>query len=158
MSHPIARERRRMDRNWLAAACAVLLASSSMVSPVRAQILQPLDLPTLNYSATIAIANQFQTLVPANTFGVDSQRKSLTIQNNNTTDPCYINVDGAVPNGTASTTTVTTLNGKVTAIQASIYLTAGGSYGRYMPYLPSGAITGMCTNASGTDSIYVDIQ
>src|ERR1700732_3197592 len=97
------------------------------------------DLPTTNGSVTIATGNTFQTVLAATTFTVDQQRKSLTIQNNNTSDNCWVFV-GA---GTATKAT-------------SMLLSSGGSYQRYFPYIPSDAIQATC--ASNGDSLYIDTQ
>jgi|SRR5882672_1754571 len=101
---------------------------------------------TTNFSATIATGNTFQTVLVAvlNAYG----RKSLSIQNNNATDSCWITF-GTLSNGT-----------KITAASAvkasSILLLAGGSYTRYYPYIPADEIEATCATAG--DSLYVDTQ
>jgi hypothetical protein len=97
------------------------------------------DLPTTNGSVTITTGNTFQTVLAATTFTVDQQRKSVTIQNNNTSDSCWVFI------------------GAGTATKAiSILLTSGGSYQRYFPYVPSDAIQATC--ASNGDTLYIDTQ
>lgn len=97
----------------------------------------PSNIPTTNLSVTIATGNTFQQIVAQQTSG----RKSITIQNNNTSgDNCWIFIGP-----TASATKAT-----------SILLGQGGSYQRYYPYVPSDNIAATCTNTS--DSLYVDVQ
>ena len=92
---------------------------------------------TTNSSAVIAAGNTFQTVLAAITS--TNQRRSLSIQNNNATDSCWLFVGaGAATKGTA------------------ILLLAGGSYTRYYPYVPSDAIQATC--ASTSDTLYVDFQ
>jgi hypothetical protein len=154
-----------MKRNLLAAAAALALACSQVVAPAWAQNIQPLDLPTTNGSQTITSGNTYQQLLAALGFGVDSQRKSLTIQNNNTNgDNCYLAI-GAVPlagaaqivaGTTTASSNITVGGATVTAQQASILLQPGGSYTRYLPNIPSDAIFATC--ATSGDSVYVDTQ
>ena len=93
---------------------------------------------TTNGSVTITAANTFQTVLSAVTN--NNQRRSLTIQNNNTNgDNCWIFV------GSGAATKAT-----------SIILGQGGSYQRYSPYVPSDAIQATCATTS--DSLYVDTQ
>lgn len=94
--------------------------------------------PTLNGSVTIAVGNTFQTVLAAATL---NNRRSLTIQNNNATDSCWIVIGGALGSATKS---------------IAILLLAGGSYARYYPYVPSDAIHATC--ASNADTLYVDTQ
>jgi len=89
---------------------------------------------TINASTTIVTGNTFQQILAAN-----SNRASLTIENNNATDSCWITVDG----------------GSATKAVAMLLL-PGGSYQRYFPYVPSGAIQATC--ATSSDPIYVDYQ
>jgi pectate lyase len=89
---------------------------------------------TVNGSAIIATGNTFQQVLAAN-----SNRASITIENNNASDSCWVTVDG----GSASK-------------GVAILLLAGGSYQRYFPYVPSGAIQATC--ASNSDTLYVDTQ
>jgi hypothetical protein len=89
--------------------------------------------PTTNSSATIVTGNTFQTVLSA---GV---RHSLTIENNNTTDSCWVFVGG----GSATKGT-------------SVLLLAGSAYTRYYPYVPNDAIQATCATTS--DTLYVDTQ
>jgi hypothetical protein len=92
---------------------------------------------TTNSSAVITTGNTFQTVLAALSQG--TARRSLTIENNNATDSCWVFV------GSGSATKAT-----------SILLLAGGSYARYYPYVPSDAIQATC--ASNSDTLYVDTQ
>lgn len=110
-------------------------------------------IPTANWSVKITTGNTFQSVQGAN-----NARRSLTIQNNNASDNCYVNTDGSVIAGNTTSTTVTTSDSKVsmTAAQASILLLPGGSYTRYYPYTDGGPIVVTC--AANTDSLYVGMQ
>lgn len=121
-------------------------ALSLGTSPVYAQS----AIPTRNNTAIIATANTYQSLLTA------GNRRSLTIENNNATDSCWIEVSGLVAVGNTTATTVTINGVSVTSQKASISLLPGGSYTRYYPYIPNGAIVGTC--ASTSDAIYVDVQ
>lgn len=90
---------------------------------------------TTNASVVIAAANTFQPILAAN-----AGKASLTIQNNNASDSCWIEI------GTALSITE----------GHSILLLAGQAYTRYFPYLPADAIQGTC--ASNSDTMYVDTQ
>lgn len=92
---------------------------------------------TLNSSVSIATGNTYQTIRPA------EPRWSITIQNNNTTDSCWIEfgVGVAAENATKA---------------QSIVLLPGGSWSRYYPYIPSDEIEATC--ASNSDTLYVDTQ
>ena len=92
---------------------------------------------TTNSSVVIATGNTFQNVLAAITS--NNQRRSLTIQNNNATDSCWLFV------GAAGATKGT-----------SILLLAGGSYTRYYPYVPNDVIQATC--ATSSDTLYVDIQ
>ena len=98
---------------------------------------------TTNNSATIATGNTYQTVLAAAT-----NRASLTIENNNATDSCWLTF-GTLANGT-----------KITAGNASkansILLLAGGSFQRYFPYVPADEIEATC--ASNNDTLYIDTQ
>jgi curli biogenesis system outer membrane secretion channel CsgG len=92
---------------------------------------------TTNSSVVIAAGNTFQTVLTAVTS--NNQRRSLTIQNNNAADSCWIYVGAGSPTkGTA------------------ILLLAGGSYTRYYPYVPSDPIQATCATTS--DTLYIDTQ
>jgi hypothetical protein len=112
----------------------IILLLILMAAPAHAQTVAP----TTNSSITIATGNTYQTVLAAIT-GVTVQRRSLTIQNNNLTDSCWLFVGAAAPT-------------KAT----SILLLAGGSYTRYFPYIPSDQIQATCATTGST--IYVDIQ
>src|SRR5882724_10006994 len=98
-----------MKRLWLA------LFATTLCSPALAQA--PQGFGTLNSSAAITAGNTFQQLLAAN-----AKRRSLTIQNNNASDSCWIFIGP-----TASATKAT-----------SMLLFPGGSYNRYYPYIPIG--------------------
>lgn len=116
-------------------------------APARAQS----AVPTANHSRSITTGNTYQ-LIQAR----DNTRRSLTIENNNATDNCFVNVDGTVVAGNTTSTNVTVDGNTITAAKASILLIPGGSYTRYYPYVPDGPIVATC--ASNGDSIYVDMQ
>jgi hypothetical protein len=92
---------------------------------------------TVNGSVVIATGNTFQTALAAATAA--ARRNSLTIQNNNATDSCWIFI------GSAAATKGT-----------SMLLLAGQGYSRYYPYIPSDVIQATC--ASTSDTLYVDTQ
>ena len=116
----------------------------------------PVDIPSLNGSVKITTGLTYQAILPS--LGAPAQsRRSLTIENNNATDACYIEVTGLVVAGNTTSTSVTTTSGAMAASLASIYLAGGGgSYTRYYPFIPSGPIVGTC--ATTGDSLYVDTQ
>jgi hypothetical protein len=92
---------------------------------------------TTNGSVAITTGNTFQTVLTAVT--QNNQRRSLTIQNNNASDSCWLFIGaGSATKGT------------------SILLTAAQPYIRYYPYVPSDAIQATCTTTS--DTLYVDTQ
>lgn len=94
---------------------------------------RPINAPTLPGSVVITTGNTFQTVLTA------KNRQSLTIQNNNATDSCWVFIGaGSATKGT------------------SILLLAGGSYTRYFPFIPNDAIQATC--ASNSDTLYVDTQ
>lgn len=127
---------------------ALLFALFGFVLSAHAQSPQPnqgtpvsgiaINRSTLNSSATITTGNTFQTIL-AVISGTSTQRQSLTIQNNNAVDSCWLFI------GAGSATKAT-----------SMLLLAGGSYTRYWPYVPSDAIQATC--ATTADTLYVDIQ
>jgi hypothetical protein len=102
---------------------------------------------TTNRSATITTGNTFQAIL-AKTSPGGTPRRSLTIQNNNATDSCWIAF------GTTAGGTVITAANATTA--ESILLQAGQAFTRYFPYVPSDEIEGTC--ATTADTIYVDTQ
>jgi hypothetical protein len=107
-----------------------------------------------NHSVKITMGLTYQAIaIPLN------DRVSVTFQNNvgNSTDTCYIDITGKVIAGNTTSTNVTVDSVTMTAAQASITLSSGGSYGRYTPFVPGGvAVVGTCTNTG--DTIYVDTQ
>lgn len=92
---------------------------------------------TTNASVVVATGNTFQTVLAAIT--QTNQRRSLTIENNNATDSCWLYI------GAGSATKA-----------ASMLLLPGGSYTRYYPYVPADAIQATCATSSST--LYVDLQ
>lgn len=109
------------------------------------QPIKPGNIPTVNSTATIAAGNTFQTVLAAVTG--QTPRNSLSIQNNNATDSCWITF------GSFGGTTITFGNATK---GRSILLLAGGSYTRYYPYVPSDEIEGTCVSTS--DTLYIDLQ
>ena len=93
---------------------------------------------TTNGSATIATGNTFQAVLTA-----AKNRNSLTIENNNATDSCWIAFGTGITAGNATKA-------------ESILLLAGGSFQRYFPYVPADEIEATC--ASNSDTIYIDSQ
>jgi hypothetical protein len=92
---------------------------------------------TTNSSAVITTGSTFQTVMAAVNF--TSSRRSLTIENNNASDNCWLFIgSGSATKGT------------------SILLIPGGSYTRYYPYVPADAIQATC--ASTSDTLYIDNQ
>lgn len=126
---------------------AAIAALSLLCSPALAQGTKLTNaIPT-----KITTGLTYQSLLPA-----VSNRQSLTIQNNNATDGCWIIVGGPWQAGD-TTATARTINGvSLTALQASISLSSGNAYTRYYPWVPGDAILGTCTTTA--DSIYVDTQ
>lgn len=118
-----------MLRRWTGAFLAVLLSAAAAFAQTNAA--------TTNASAVITTGNTFQTVLAAVVTG--TVRRSLTIQNNNATNSCWVFV------GSGGATKAT-----------SILLLAGGAYTRYYPYVPSDAIQATC--ASNSDTLYVDTQ
>jgi hypothetical protein len=114
--------------------CAAALAAALFFAPAaRAQT----NAATTNGSATIITGNTFQTVLGA--IANNTPRRSLTIENNNTSDSCWLYV------GSGSATKA-----------LSMLLLPGGSYVRYYPYVPSDAIQATC--ATSNDTLYLDTQ
>ena len=105
-----------------------------IASPAFAQT-TPQGRGTVNGSVVIVTGNTFQTVLAAN-----PRRLSLTIQNNNASDSCWLFI-GPLASATKGT---------------SILLATGQSYARYYPYLPSDVIAATC--AANSDTLYVDTQ
>lgn len=113
----------------------------------------PPGLASGNVSATITTGNTFQTVLAASTEYSASQsgkkrRLSLTIENNNASDSCW--VDFGVRTGGTQITAANATKAE------SIYLGAGGSYVRYFPYIPSDEIEATCTGTN--DTLHISIQ
>lgn len=135
------------------------------VAPAQAQ---PVDVPTTILSNVITAGLTYQLAIAATHNTTDYNRKALTIQNNTvsngalSTDLCYFLIANAalaaqITAGTTTTSSSVTVGGHtITAAQASIVLSAGGSYGRYLTYVPSDAVYVTC--ASTGDSFYADTQ
>lgn len=115
--------------------CAPLSAFAQSAVPANGN--PPPNLSTVNASAVIASGGAFQSVLAA--VGTGRSRRSLTIQNNNSADTCWVFV-GA---------------GSATAGR-SIALAPGQAYTRYFPYVPNDQIQATCTNTS--DTLYVDRQ
>jgi hypothetical protein len=120
---------------------ALLIAS---FGPVHAQTVQAKK--TVNGSVAIVTGNTFQTILAA--VSGSAGRQSLTIQNNNATDSCWLSF------GIFGGVTITA--GNATKAR-SVLLLPGGSYTRYYPFVPSDEIEATCTT-SATDTLYVDSQ
>jgi hypothetical protein len=115
----------------------LLAAALFLALSCGAALAQAIVAPTTNSSVVIATGNTFQTVLTAVT--TSNQRRSLTIQNNNASDSCWIFIGaGSATKGT------------------SILLLAGVSYTRYFPYIPADAIQATCATTS--DTLYVDVQ
>lgn len=114
-------------------------------------------IPTTNNTILVITGNTLQVVLAAN-----RNRNSLTIQNNNVGDSCFlifadVNVLSQITPGTTTLASTITINGvSVTVKQAAIVLTAGTPYQRYYPHMPSDVIFGTCATAG--DSLYVDTQ
>jgi len=124
-----------------------------LITPAAAQTSQ---LPVGNNSISITTGNTYQ-LVAAR----GQSMRSLTIQNNNATDACYVELSGLpTAAGTsqivAGTTTTSTVIGGMATSKWSILLAAGASLSRYYPFIPLGPIFATC--ATTGDSLYVDWQ
>ena len=112
---------------------AVALLTLLLAGPAIAQTVAQ----TTNSSVAIATGNTFQTVLTAVTS--NSQRRSLTIQNNNASDSCWLFIGaGSATKGTA------------------ILLASGQAYTRYSPYIPTDAIQATC--ATTADTLYIDNQ
>lgn len=149
-------------RRLIVAEIAVVFASLCSVPAAFPQAANnpTIDAPTTNGSVKITTGNTFQALLAAVPIvgGQPGTRHSLTIQNNNASDACYLIVgtNQVTPATTTLSTSITINGATVTAQQAAIVLTAGIPYQRYFPYVPSDAIYVTC--ATTGDSVYVDTQ
>lgn len=148
---------------WLLA-CSPVVWGQAANNPV-------IQAPTTPLSTTITTGLTYQLILPAQTIvepPLPGARHSLTIQNNNvsagalSSDLCYLIVANSalaaqITPGTTTTSSNVTVSGKtITAAQASVVLSGGGSFQRYFPYIPSDAIYGTC--ATTADTLYVDTQ
>ena len=115
---------------------AALVAAFSCLSACRSSAQS--NAPTTNLSVTIATGNVFQSVIGLGAGA--SSRRSLTVENNNTTDNCWLFL------GTTASATKA----------KSIVLGPGGSYQRYYPYVPNDNVAVTC--ATSGDTLYVDTQ
>jgi hypothetical protein len=133
---------------WLA--LALLLFSSGLFSSGASYAQTPnsgsaisgvtINRSTKNVSVVITTGGTFQTVLTS-ILGTSTVRQALTIENNNTTDNCYLFIGTGTP--TAAT---------------SILLLPGGSYTRYWPYVPSDTFQATCASGAEPDSLYIDVQ
>ncbi len=147
-------------RVLLATAVAASLFAAAAFSVAQAQT----NAATIPLPVKITTGGTFQLILPA--IGAPpAMRRLLIIENNNVSaasfsaDLCYIIVGGAgqVVAGTTTLSTNITINGvTLTAAQASSVYSAGGSYNRTWPLVPSDAVYGTC--ATTGDSLYVETQ
>lgn len=119
----------------IGAAIALFAAATMFAGNVMAQSVTAV---TTNRSVVITTGNTFQAVLAASL-----TRRSLTIQNNNASDNCWLKFGVGV---TAANATIGT----------SILLLPGQAFTRYFPYVPSDEIEGTC--ASNSDTLYVDTQ
>jgi hypothetical protein len=128
----------------------VLLATLAIAAAFPALAQTTLPAKTTPQPIVIATGLTYQVALAAGT------RRSLTIQNNNASDTCYLLVGGPWQAGD-TTSTSRTINGvSLTGIKGAIMLPAGQAYTRYFPYVPNDAILATC--ATSSDSLYVDFQ
>lgn len=128
-----------MERNVIRKAFAVIAALLFLSGPVAAPAFAQSALaPTTNGSVVIVTGNTFQTILAAVS---GTLRRSLTIQNNNATDSCWIFI------GSGAATKATSI---------ILDTTHGTAYTRYAPYVPSDVIQATC--ATSSDTLYVDTQ
>ena len=120
---------------WLALGLLLFSADARAASSISGAVV---NRSTLNASVVITTGGTFQTVLNS-IQGTSTQRQALTIENNNTTDSCYLFI-GA---GSASA-------------GISMLLLPGGSYTRYWPYVPSDVFQATC--ASNSDTLYIDVQ
>lgn len=156
-----------MARIGLFLALLGALASTSLPAWSQAATNPVIQAPTTNLSAKVTAGLTYQLLLPAQTIvepPLPTARHSLTIENNQAsgTDACYLIIANAAlaaqitPGTTTTSSNVTVNGGTLTAAQASIALSPGGSYQRYFPYVPSDAIYATC--ATTGDTLYVETQ
>lgn len=142
--------------NWLFRLPAIIAAAAvigfgALVAvdphPARAQVTIKATVPG---ALSITTGLTYQQIVAG------GPKFSLTIQNNNLVDNCWIIVGGPFVAGDTTATSRTVAGASITSLKASVLLVPGGSYTRYSPYIPGDAILGTCTTTA--DSIYVDTQ
>lgn len=140
-----------MRRTLIALALCLLVAPSWAQAPGSIQPPgvsvsgEPLNRSTKVTAVTITTGNTYQTILAAQ--DSSTQRQSLTIENNNALDNCWISF------GVISGTIVTAANA---AKATSILLLPGGSYTRFWPLVPSDAIQATC--AANSDTLWLDNQ
>lgn len=123
---------------FLASLAIGLMAMSGIAMAQSASIVAA----TQSAYGTIAAGGTFQAMPGNLAIGVHTAaaRRSLTVQNNNTTtDNCYLYI------GTGTATTA-----------KSILLAPGQGYTRYYPYVPSDPLQITCTTTG--NSFYADYQ
>ena len=122
------------DNRATAAPASIELKENASSSP-HSQTCSPAD----HCLVTIVAANKFQPLLTADNAHA-SERRALTIENRNSNgDSCWVYVG----NNPASK-------------QESEELTAGKSFVRYWPFVPSGGVQATC--ASNSDTLHVQIS
>ena len=97
---------------------------------------QSINAATTRVPIVITAGNTFQTVLAA-VGAPPATRRSLTIQNNNATDSCWLDYGIGI---TAANATKA----------GAILLLAGGSYTRYYPYIPSDELEATCATTSDT--------
>jgi hypothetical protein len=116
--------------NRCAIAALALLCSSAAIA-------QSVPAVTTNGSVVITTGNAYQTALAAGT------RRSLTIQNNNPSDSCWLQFGTGVTAGNATKA-------------RSILLPSGQAFTRYFPFVPNDEIEATCATAA--DTLYIDTQ
>lgn len=108
--------------------------------------------PKANIPASISITTglTYQAVLAA------GAKFSMTIENNNSLDSCWIIIGAPFVAGDTTATSRTVAGASITALKASILLLPGASYFRSAPYIPSDPIIATCTSTG--DSLYVDTQ
>jgi hypothetical protein len=123
---------------------------ATLLSLWSTQLLAQTAAPTQPLPQLITTGLTYQQLLPA------GEKKSITIQNNNATDSCYVIVGLPFIAGDTTASSRSVAGVTITAIKASILLLPGAAYTRYYPDIPNDVIIGTCTTTA--DSIYVDRQ
>lgn len=125
---------------------AILFVATFALLPAKAQTIKA----TIPLSISITTGLTYQQVVAG------GGKNSLTIQNNNAADSCWLIVGGPFLAGDTTATSRSVNGVSITALKASILLLPGGSYTRYQPYIPGDTVLGTCTTTG--DSIYADTQ